>query len=154
MESPMATAYDRKKYVWKLLYIYMLGYDIEFGHKQACDLIPASKYDCIAWNLCRYINAKSRLNTHRYSEKQVGYMSCSLLLNEVILARDALLYVVVCANANQITLPPERRLLTPGHQCHPHGPHQPKRVLPVPGAQLRGQRCGSLNPTPKTRLEA
>lgn len=37
------TAYDRKKYVWKLLYIYMLGYDVEFGHKQACDLIPAQK---------------------------------------------------------------------------------------------------------------
>ena len=36
--------YDRKKYVWKLLYIYMLGYDVEFGHKQAADLIPASKY--------------------------------------------------------------------------------------------------------------
>lgn len=35
--------YDRKKYVWKLLYIYMLGYDVEFGHKQACDLIPATK---------------------------------------------------------------------------------------------------------------
>lgn len=36
-------AYDRKKYVWKLLYIYMLGYDVEFGHKQACDLIPSQK---------------------------------------------------------------------------------------------------------------
>lgn len=36
-------AYDKKKYVWKLLYIYMLGYDVEFGHKQACDLIPAQK---------------------------------------------------------------------------------------------------------------
>ena len=35
--------YDRKKYVWKLLYIYMLGYEVEFGHKQAADLIPAQK---------------------------------------------------------------------------------------------------------------
>jgi AP-2 complex subunit alpha len=35
--------YDKKKYVWKLLYIYMLGYDVEFGHKQAADLIPATK---------------------------------------------------------------------------------------------------------------
>ena len=32
-----------KKYVWKLLYIYMLGYDVEFGHKQAADLIPTPK---------------------------------------------------------------------------------------------------------------
>ncbi len=39
-----ATDYDKKKYIWKLLYIYMLGYDVEFGHKQACDLIPAGKY--------------------------------------------------------------------------------------------------------------
>jgi hypothetical protein len=29
--------------VWKLLYIYMLGYEVEFGHKQAADLIPATK---------------------------------------------------------------------------------------------------------------
>jgi AP-2 complex subunit alpha len=42
-EKKALSAYDRKKYVWKLLYIYMLGYDVEFGHKQACDLIPASK---------------------------------------------------------------------------------------------------------------
>ena len=35
--------YDKKKYVWKLLYIFMLGYDVEFGHKQAADLIPATK---------------------------------------------------------------------------------------------------------------
>ncbi len=38
-------AYDRKKYVWKLLYIYMLGYEIDFGHKQACDLCAAEKCD-------------------------------------------------------------------------------------------------------------
>lgn len=59
-EDKPLSAYDRRKYVWKLLYIYMLGYDVEFGHKQACDLIPAGKY----------------------SEKQVGYMACSILLNE------------------------------------------------------------------------
>ena len=35
--------YDRRKYVWKLLYIYMLGYNIEFGHKQAADLILCPK---------------------------------------------------------------------------------------------------------------
>lgn len=38
-----AAEYDKKKYVWKLLYIYMLGYDVEFGHKQAADLIPVNK---------------------------------------------------------------------------------------------------------------
>lgn len=25
-------AYQRKKYVWKLLYIHILGYEIDFGH--------------------------------------------------------------------------------------------------------------------------
>lgn len=25
------SGYDRKKYVWKLIYIYMLGYEVDFG---------------------------------------------------------------------------------------------------------------------------
>ena len=54
------TDYDKKKYVWKLLYIHMLGYDVEFGHRQAADLLAAP----------------------RYAEKQVGYLACSLLLSE------------------------------------------------------------------------
>lgn len=39
----LCAEYDKKKYVWKLLYIYMLGYPVEFGHKQASDLIAAGK---------------------------------------------------------------------------------------------------------------
>ncbi|KAG1677810.1 hypothetical protein FOA52_008574 [Chlamydomonas sp. UWO 241] len=54
------TAYDKRKYVWKLLYIHMLGYNIDFGHKQACDLIPKPKY----------------------KDKQVGYMACAILMSE------------------------------------------------------------------------
>jgi AP-2 complex subunit alpha len=46
--------------VWKLLYIYMLGYDVEFGHMEAVGLISSPKY----------------------AEKQVGYMVTSVLLNE------------------------------------------------------------------------
>lgn len=34
-------AYDKRKYMWKLLYTHMLGYNVEFGHKQAMDLIAA-----------------------------------------------------------------------------------------------------------------
>ena len=37
------TPYDRKKYVWKMLYIYMLGYDVDFGHMEAVGLISASR---------------------------------------------------------------------------------------------------------------
>ena len=62
------TDYDKKKYVWKLLYIHMLGYDVEFGHRQAADLLAAA----------------------RYAEKQVGYLACSLLLSE----RDEFLRLV------------------------------------------------------------
>lgn len=42
LNFPPRSGYDRRKYVWKLLYIYMLGYDIEFGHKQARALTPQS----------------------------------------------------------------------------------------------------------------
>ena len=54
------TAYDRKKYCWKLLYIYMLGYEVEFGHMEAVNLVSANTYP----------------------EKQVGYMVTTVLLNE------------------------------------------------------------------------
>mmetsp|Transcript_14257 Transcript_14257/g.21550 ORF Transcript_14257/g.21550 Transcript_14257/m.21550 type:complete len:985 (-) Transcript_14257:40-2994(-) len=52
--------YDRKKYICKMLYIYMLGYDLNTGHIEAVNLISSNKY----------------------SEKHVGYLACSLLLNE------------------------------------------------------------------------
>ncbi|XP_078429470.1 AP-2 complex subunit alpha-1-like [Wolffia australiana] len=52
--------YEKKKYVWKMLYIYMLGYDVDFGHSDAVSLISAPKYP----------------------EKQVGYIVTSCILNE------------------------------------------------------------------------
>lgn len=52
--------YEKKKYVWKMLYIYMLGYDVDFGHAETVSLISAPKYP----------------------EKQVGYIVTSCLLNE------------------------------------------------------------------------
>ncbi|XP_059627145.1 AP-2 complex subunit alpha-1-like isoform X1 [Cornus florida] len=54
------TPYEKKKYVWKMLYIYMLGYDVDFGHMEAVSLISSPKYP----------------------EKQVGYIVTSCLLNE------------------------------------------------------------------------
>ncbi|CAL5357144.1 hypothetical protein CsSME_00046630 [Camellia sinensis var. sinensis] len=54
------THYEKKKYVWKMLYIFMLGYDVDFGHMEAVSLISAPKYP----------------------EKQVGYIVTSSLLNE------------------------------------------------------------------------
>ena len=52
--------YNRKKYVWKILYMYMLGYEVDFGHMEAVNLISSQKY----------------------SEKSVGYAWCALMLRE------------------------------------------------------------------------
>lgn len=52
--------YDKKKYVCKLLYIYMLGYEIDFGHMEAIEL----------------------LSSKVYSEKHLGYLAVTLLLDE------------------------------------------------------------------------
>jgi len=53
-------AYAKKKYMWKIMYMYTLGYTVEFGHMQCVDLIRSDKY----------------------SEKNVGYVGVSLLLIE------------------------------------------------------------------------
>lgn len=53
-------AYQRKKYVWKLLYIHILGYEVDFGFQEASGLINSSKYD----------------------EKYTGYIASSLLIPE------------------------------------------------------------------------
>mmetsp|Transcript_35625 Transcript_35625/g.111112 ORF Transcript_35625/g.111112 Transcript_35625/m.111112 type:complete len:1029 (+) Transcript_35625:63-3149(+) len=52
------SGYDKKKYVWKLLYAYMLGYDVDFGHIQAVELCSSIKF----------------------SEKTAGYLAMSMLL--------------------------------------------------------------------------
>jgi len=52
--------YQKKKYVCKLLYMYILGWDIDFGHMEAVNLIASPKY----------------------SEKQIGYLAVTLLFHE------------------------------------------------------------------------
>lgn len=63
------SGYDRKKYVCKLLYMYILGWDIDFGHLETVTLISSTKY----------------------SEKQIGYLGVTLFLNE----HHELLHLVV-----------------------------------------------------------
>ncbi|KAJ2311868.1 hypothetical protein H4S02_001534 [Coemansia sp. RSA 2611] len=53
-------SYNRKKYVCKLIYMSLLGYDVKFGHKEAVDLAGSAAF----------------------SEKQIGYLAVSLLLPE------------------------------------------------------------------------
>ena len=36
--------YNRKKYVSKLLFIFLLGNDLEFGHLEAVNLLSAAKF--------------------------------------------------------------------------------------------------------------
>ncbi|KAI9263419.1 Adaptor protein complex AP-2 alpha subunit [Phascolomyces articulosus] len=52
--------YQKKKYVCKLLYMYILGWEIDFGHLEAVNLISSTKY----------------------SEKQIGYLAVTLLFHE------------------------------------------------------------------------
>lgn len=54
------SAYDRKKYVWKLIYAFILGYNIEFGHTEAVSLI----------------------NQAKFSEKTTGYIAIGIMMNE------------------------------------------------------------------------
>ncbi|KAL0265207.1 hypothetical protein SLS55_001172 [Diplodia seriata] len=61
--------YSKKKYVCKLLYIYILGWNVDFGHLEAVNLISANKY----------------------SEKQIGYLAVTLFLHE----EHELLHLVV-----------------------------------------------------------
>jgi AP-2 complex subunit alpha len=61
--------YSRKKYVCKLLYIYIYGFDVDFGHLEAVNLISATKY----------------------SEKQIGYLAVTLFLHE----QHELLHLVI-----------------------------------------------------------
>lgn len=61
--------YQKKKYVCKLLYMYIQGYDVDFGHLEAVNLISSAKY----------------------SEKQIGYLAVTLFLHE----QHELLHLVV-----------------------------------------------------------
>eukprot|EP00347_Sterkiella_histriomuscorum_P016610 403352528 len=54
------SGYDRMKYTWKLIYMYILGYDVDFGHEESLSLINAAKI----------------------SEKCTGYIATGMMLNE------------------------------------------------------------------------
>ena len=51
--------YQKKKYVCKLLFIFLLGHDIDFGHMEAVNLLSSNKYTekqivsaCDRGNMC------------------------------------------------------------------------------------------------------
>ncbi|KAL5270711.1 hypothetical protein ACHWQZ_G001407 [Mnemiopsis leidyi] len=51
--------YQKKKYVCKLLFIFLLGNDVDFGHMEAVDLLASNKY----------------------TEKQIGYLFISVMMH-------------------------------------------------------------------------
>lgn len=59
-QAKALSGYDKKKYVWKLIYIYILGYNVDFGYNYAADLITSIKF----------------------SEKMTGYIAMSILFKE------------------------------------------------------------------------
>ncbi|EAL70674.1 adaptor-related protein complex 2, alpha subunit [Dictyostelium discoideum AX4] len=59
-ENKNIDGYQRRKYVCKLVYMYMLGYELDFGHMEAVTLLSSTKF----------------------SEKQIGYIALGILLNE------------------------------------------------------------------------
>lgn len=61
-----------KKFVWKLIYIYILGYEVDFGHLEALNLINAAKY----------------------SEKCTGYIATGIMLNEMNVDSELLEMVI------------------------------------------------------------
>lgn len=52
--------YQKKKYLAKVIFTYILGYKVDTGHMEAVNLISSNKY----------------------SEKQIGYLAITLLLHE------------------------------------------------------------------------
>ncbi len=43
-ENTNLNGYKRKKYVCKILYIYMLGYEVDFGYMEAINLLKSNKF--------------------------------------------------------------------------------------------------------------
>ncbi|CAI4225386.1 unnamed protein product [Auanema sp. JU1783] len=69
--------YQKKKYVCKLLFIFLLGNDIDFGHMEAVNLLSSNKY----------------------TEKQIGYLFISVLIEQ----NSGLMKLIIQAIRNDLT---------------------------------------------------
>lgn len=54
------TGYNKKKYIAKLLYMYVLGFEVDFGHLEAVNLMASRKFQ----------------------EKQIAYLAVTLMISE------------------------------------------------------------------------
>ena len=78
--NPSLSSYQRKKYVWKLVYIHVLGYEVDFGHAEVLALVRSKKYN----------------------EKSVGYVALSLLLR----GSDPVMGTIVSTMKKDLTTAP------------------------------------------------
>lgn len=69
--------YQKKKYVCKLVFIFLLGHDIDFGHMEAVNLLSSNKY----------------------TEKQIGYLFISVLVS----ANSDLMKLVIQSIKNDLS---------------------------------------------------
>ena len=91
--SGKMSSYDRSKYVWKLVFINMMGYDVDFGHMEMIALVSSPTY----------------------AEKLVGYMSVGIMMrstdpqmslvvssikNDLQSTQDPIQCLALCAIAN------------------------------------------------------
>ncbi len=72
-EAKDIDGYDRRKYVSKLTYMYLLGYDIDFGYLEAVNLMSSLKFQ-------EKLIVRTVINQKLTTIK--GYLAISLLLNE------------------------------------------------------------------------
>lgn len=85
--SALLDGYNKKKYICKLVFIFLLGYDFDFGERIAINLLNAS----------------------RYSEKSIGYMFVSVVMNQ----KSNLMVLVYKAIENELiqSAIPEHQIL-------------------------------------------
>lgn len=77
--SATLSSYQKKKYVAKLCYIYMLGYEVDFGHLEFISLMSSTKF----------------------TEKAIGYMAVQLFLK----TGDEMMTLVINSMRNDIVSP-------------------------------------------------
>ena len=59
--------YQKKKYVCKLLFIFLLGHDIDFGHMEAVNLLSSNKYTEKQIVSPSIYNYNLQMRTHKYN---------------------------------------------------------------------------------------
>jgi len=86
--------YQKKKYVCKLLFIFLLGHDIDFGHMEAVNLLSSNKYS--EKQIVRKLNVLASNNVIVYSK---GYLFISVLMN----ANNDLMKLIIQSIKNDLS---------------------------------------------------